>query len=283
MIFDNRPCDLGEGPLWHPTRNQLFWFDILNNRMLSRTERGPREWQFTERVSAAGWVNDSELLIASETQLFRYNVDNSAKLRVASLEADKPENRSNDGRADPRGGFWIGTMGKKAERGAGAIYRYYRRELRKLFDGLSIPNSICFSPDGRTAYFSDTVTSQLMRVAINREGWPEGEPQVFLDLTAEGLNPDGAVVDAKGLIWLAQWGAARVVSYAPDGELRGTFPIPAPHSSCPAFGGEDLTTLYCTSALQDMDLAAIAQYPNAGMTFAFPHIAKGKPEPQVIL
>ncbi len=283
MIHDHRICDLGEGPLWHPLRDQLFWFDILNNKLLSQDALGPQEWTFDRRASAAGWINATELLVATETGLIRLNVETGAQTAVAAVEADQPNTRSNDGRADPSGGFWFGTMGKQAQPGAGSIYRYYRGEVRRLFKGITISNAICFPPEGTFAYFSDTALGRVMRVALDAEGWPKEQPETFLDLTADGLNPDGAVVDATGVIWLAQWGAGRVAAYAPDGGFIRAVPVDAPHSSCPAFGGAGLGTLYCTTALQDMDAAARAAYPNAGKVFAIEEVATGQREHMVIL
>jgi sugar lactone lactonase YvrE len=279
MIFDVTPCDLGEGPLWHPERGQLYWFDILNARLHTKG----RHWQFDEMVSAAGWVDRDRLLIASETRLFSFNLTTEADETLCPLEADNPATRSNDGRADPQGGFWIGTMGKAAERGAGAIYRWYRGELRQLYPNITIPNAICFSPDGRTAQFTDTPTRRVMRVALDADGWPVGTAETFLDLTAEALNPDGAVIDADGTTWIAQWGASRVAAYAPDGSFLRAVEFPAPHTSCPAFGGSDLTTLFCTSARQGMDAAALAAHPASGQTFAAPGIATGQREHRVAL
>lgn len=279
MIFDNRPCDLGEGPLWHPLRKQLFWFDILNRRLMSQSDDGPQEWHFAEMVSAAGWVSHDELLIASERALFRFNVETGVRAHVRGLDLETLKTRSNDGRADPQGGFWIGTMGKTAEPGAGAIWRFYRGEVRKVYPAITIPNAICF-PNERTAQFTDTTTGRVMRVGLDTEGWPTGTPEVFLDLTAEGLNPDGAVMDAAGLMWLAEWGAARVSAYAPDGSRVRSVAFDAPHTSCPALGSD---TLYCTTALQGMDGAARAAHPQAGMTFAETGVAMGRPEYQVIL
>lgn len=280
MIFDNRPCALGEGPLWHPLRQQLFWFDIIGRRLLSRSDDGPQEWHFADMVSAAGWVSRDELLIASERALFRFNLETGEKTHVKSLEAETSATRSNDGRADPQGGFWIGTMGKAAEPGLGSIWRFYRGELRRLFPQISISNAICFSPDGRTAHFTDTDTARVMRVRLDADGWPVGMPETYLDLSSEGLNPDGAVIAADGSMWLAQWGAARVANYAPDGSFLRAVSFDAPHTSCPAFGGD---TLYCTTALQGMDAVARAAHPHAGMTFATKGVALGQTEHQVIL
>ena len=280
MIFDDRPCQLGEGPLWHPVREQLFWFDILGRRLLTRSPEGPQEWHFSERVSAAGWTGPDGLLIASDAQLFHFDLATGLRSPVSPLDAGNPGTRSNDGRADPQGGFWIGTMGLNAEPGAGAIWRWHRGELRRLYANVTIPNAICFPPDGRTGQFSDTVTGKVMRVSLDAQGWPAGAPETFLDLSPEGLNPDGAVFDAEGLMWLAEWGAARVSAYAPDGVRVRSVAFPAPHTSCPAFGG---TTLYCTTALQGMDAAARAAHPDAGRTFAAHGVAEGIDEHMVIL
>jgi sugar lactone lactonase YvrE len=256
----------------------LFWFDILNRTLHSKA----RSWTFPEYVSAASWISVDELLVACETGLFRLNLTSGDRSHVAG--AGTAETRSNDGRADRQGGFWFGTMGKKAEKGAGAIWRWYRGELRQLYKDITIPNSICFTPDGRAAHFSDTVTGQVMKVALDNHGWPVGQPQVWLDLTADGLNPDGAVIDAEGRFWNAQWGAGRVASYAPDGSYLTAVETPgALQSSCPAFGGPDMKTLFVTTALEHLDAAARAAQPAAGQVFAFPGIAPGLPEPQVIL
>lgn len=280
MIFDTRKCELGEGPLWHPKRGQLFWFDILNKKLLSRVGDTALEWQFTEMCSAAGWVSENELLIASETQLFLFNLDTAAQRPIQPLEPDNPITRSNDGRADPLGGFWIGTMGKRAETGAGAIYRYYRGQLRRMYENITISNAICFAPNGKTAYFTDTVTAKVMRVALDGDGWPLDEPQVYLDLQT---NPDGAVIDSAGNMWLAEWGSSRVGCYDPTGKMISQAAFDAPNTSCPAFGGPDLTTLYCTTAQQHMDAATRAAHPKSGMVFAALDAGQGQAEHRVIL
>lgn len=285
MIFDPRPCELGEGALWHPLRKQLFWFDILGKTLHSVEDGAARAWSFVEMVSAAGWVSRDVLLIAGERDLFLFDLETEEIETIAELEADDPGTRSNDGRADRQGGFWIGTMGKRGgdDPGRGSIWRWYRGEMRRIFPGVTIPNSICFAPDGTRAYFADTVTQRIRTVALDADGWPVGAPEVFVDLAAEGLYPDGSVVDAEGNLWNAQWGAGRVACYGPDGRFLTAVPMGALQTSCPAFGGEGLATLYCTSALEGMDAAARAADPDGGKTFAVQGLGRGLPEPQVIL
>jgi sugar lactone lactonase YvrE len=277
-IFDARACTLGEGPLWHPERAQLFWFDILGKTLLSQHNGDALSWNFDECVSAAGWIDANTLLIASETGLWQFDLISGERALVAPLEADQPLTRSNDGRADPWGGFWIGTMGFDADRGMGAIYRFYKGELRKLFGNITISNSIAFSPDRRFAYYTDTPTRQIMRVALDADdGWPASDAEVFVDLKQSKRNPDGSVVDSKGCLWNAQWGAGEVARYAPDGTLMGTYDVPAAQTTCPAFGGPDLETVFVTSAAQGRDGA------QDGQTFSFAAGVKGQQEHRIIL
>jgi len=282
-IHDDTPCTLGEGPLWHPLRGQLYWFDIIGRRLLTREGGQTRHWQFDEMCSAAGWVDEDRLLIASERRLFLFSLSDGSIETVTPLEADNPVTRSNDGRADPAGGFWIGTMGKEAEPGAGAIWRFYRGELRRLFPDITISNSICFAPDGSSAYFTDTKVARIMRVALDAEGWPQGAPELFLDCRDLGGSPDGSVVDAEGNLWNAQWGNWQVACYSPAGELLREVRVRGAHASCPAFGGEGLTDLYVTTAREALSEENLAASPDNGKTFVIRGVGRGQAEHRVIL
>jgi sugar lactone lactonase YvrE len=283
-IYDARRCALGEGFLWHPERAQPFWFDILGFRLLSRDGDRELAWDFGEHVSAAGWVDRETLIVASETGLWRFGIESGAREFLGHLTPDAPHLRSNDGRADPWGGFWIGTMGKRAEAKAGGIWRYYRGELRAVVPALSIPNALSFDASREIGYFADTAVGTVWSVPLDpASGWPKDEPRVFLDLAAEGLSPDGAVVDADGRFWSAQWGAGQVACYAPDGRFVHAERFPAPQLTCPGFGGASLRTLYVTSAREGMSAEALAAAPAAGATFAREVEARGLPEPRVVL
>lgn len=281
-LFDDTNCQLGEGPLWHPERQEFFWFDINAMRLYAKPTAGGerRMWQFDEHVSAAGWVDRNTLLVATETALVKFDIESGTHEPVVAMEADNSVTRSNDGRADPYGGFWIGTMGKNAEADAGAIYRYYRGELRQLYAPWTIPNSMCFSPDGKYAYLADTPKGTVWRQALSdSDGWPEGAPEVFLQMDAAEYRPDGAVVDAEGNLWIAHYGHYKVTQHAPDGTENRTIPFPARSTTCPAFTGADLSTLLMTSATQKLDPPTT----DDGRTYAVKVDAKGQEEHQVIL
>lgn len=278
-IFDDRRCELGEGALWHPGRQQLFWFDILGGALLSRDGDEARRWDLGELASAAGWIDRDHLLVATETGLWRFGLLDGAKEPIAAIAADAPQLRSNDGRADPWGGFWIGTMAK-AGKAPGSIWRYWKGELRELYPGIATPNAICFDAGRELGYFADTPLGKVWAQPLDpATGWPKGEPRLFL----EDKSPDGAVVDAEGRIWIARWGGGRVTCHAPDGRLVGEERFPAGQLTCPAFGGADLGTLYVTSAQAGMSEDARQAEPASGMTFARDIAARGLPEPAVLL
>ncbi len=284
-IFDETLCILGEGPVWHPLRESLIWFDIIGKSLLERKieDTKARKLHFENYVSAAGWINENELLMATSRDLVKLNINSGKLIKVLDLEGDNNLTRSNDGRADPYGGFWIGTMGIKSEKDIGAIYRFYKGELRKLFYPISIPNSICFSPCGTTAYFTDTIPGLILGVELDTVGWPKSKPEVVLDCRKEGLNPDGSVVDQEGCIWNAQWGASRVARYSPNGELLSTLEFDVPQTSCPEFGGNDLSTLFVTSARVDLSDRQIHEAPMSGAVFSVKTSYKGQNAHQILL
>jgi sugar lactone lactonase YvrE len=279
MIHDDTNCLLGEGPLWHPERGELFWFDILARKLHTKG----RHWTFDTFATAAGWVDHDTLLIATARDFRLLTLSTGAQQHVAPLEADNPLTRSNDGRIDPWGGFWIGTMGIHEQTPIGAIYRFYKGELRTLYPGIAIPNSICFAPDGTTAYFTDTATQQIMRQPLDSHGWPKGDPTLHVDLRGTGLWPDGAVVDAGGNLWVAIWGAARVTVFNPEGQEIASYDFPAAQTTCPAFGDEDHSTLFVTSAAVGLSQPHVADHPASGQTFVMPTGTKGQKEHRAVL
>jgi sugar lactone lactonase YvrE len=175
-------------------------------------------------------------------------------------------------------------MGLGAETGAGAIYRHYGGEVRQLFDRVSIPNAISFTPERSHAHFADSKAGKVWRVRLEpADGWPVGEAELFLDYAGRQSAPDGAVCDAASNLWIAEWGAGRVAGYGKDGREIGHVAVAGRHSSCPAFGGPDLTTLFVTTAREHMTEADIAAEPRNGCVFRTEGAGRGLPEPVVVL
>jgi sugar lactone lactonase YvrE len=284
-VLSDEPCHLGEGPTYDVTTDTAWWFDIREGKLFeAHLGSGRIRIHLLGRMaSALGRIDAERQLIVAEDGLYIREIADGAMTLFRSLEADIPDTRSNDARVHASGTFWIGTMGRRAEPGAGAIYALHRGRISMLFPDISIPNSICFSPDGALGYFADTARNMLYRVALNpATGLPRSEPEVLLRHTGIG-GLDGSVVDADGLIWNACWGGGRIDVYSPQGERLRSLHVPALQASCPAFVGPDLSRLLVTSAWQDMDATARAADPQAGQTFILDVAARGRAEPDVKL
>jgi sugar lactone lactonase YvrE len=283
LFIDSR-CTLGEGPIWHGGRQELFWFDIDEHRLYRANTGGDvlDRWTFDEPVAAAAIIDDENLLIASASALIRFDIATGKKTEHLPLEADVPGNRSNDSRVAPGGTFWIGTMSRKGDedQGAGAVYGYRAGNLETLFDGITIPNSICFSPDGTLAYFADTPTGRILKRAIDPQtGMPTGPFSLFADTNDLPGHPDGSVVDAQGYVWNARWGGHAVIRFAPDGSVDRVIDVAAEKVTCPSFGGSDLKTLFVTTAGGD----GPDDGSHAGGVFAIDLDIAGQSEHRVVL
>jgi len=277
--------ELGEGPTYDPATDTAFWFDIKGRKLhelrLSDMKKTVHDLPFLGSVLAV--IDAERQLIVSDQGLFIRTVADGRLAPFATLE-DKPQNRSNDGRLHPSGALWASTMGRSAEKHSGAIYHVAGERVTRLFSDVTIPNGICFSPDGATGYFTDTDVNHLMRVALDpATGLPAGEPEVLSDRAAAPGGIDGSVCDADGLIWNARWGAGAVEVYGPDGTRIAAYAVPATQTSCPAFIGRDASRLLVTSAWQDMDAAARQADPHAGRTFELGIAVKGRFEPRFAL
>jgi len=269
LFIDSR-CRLGEGPMWNQLRQQLFWFDILEKTLFAADTDGKivGKWTFDRFTSAAGIVDRDTLVVAQAGGFAKLDLTTGKTTTFASFEADLPDNRSNDGRVNPAGGFWVGTMDHGEVPYSGSVYQWRAGQLKKLFTDIRIPNSTCFSPDGSIAYFTDTPNKIIMQRKIDpKTGEPAGFWTVFADTSNIPGAPDGSVVDSEGYLWSARWGGHRVVRFSPAGKVDREIMVDATQVSCPAFGGPDLKTLYLTTASKTLSAEQLAREPHAGSVF----------------
>jgi sugar lactone lactonase YvrE len=284
-VLCSERCHLGEGPTYDAATDTAWWFDIVERRLFeARLDTGRITIHSLGVMgSALGRIDAHRQLLVADDGLYIREQAGGQMTLYRPLEADNATTRSNDARVHPSGTFWIGTMGRHAERGLGAIYALHRGELSRLYDHVTIPNAICFSPDGATGYFADTGKNTLFRVDLDAAtGLPRGEPAALITRRGGG-GIDGAVVDADGLIWNARWGGGCIDVYSPQGDHLRSLRVPARQSSCPAFVGQDFSRLLVTSAWQDMDDDAKRADPGHGRTFVLDVAARGRPEPGVKL
>ena len=272
---------LGEGVVWENLDQAAIWTDI-EGKLICRSVFpfiDIETYPLPERLG-------SFALIDNECKCFVGAFENGfGRFSLPDVKIDwlcrppLPANaRFNDGRVDRSGRFLAGTMiENKDKEGSSdaALYKLAATSAERVLSGMHISNSLCWSPDGGTMYFADTP-----RRVIWAYDYVEGHPinqRVFAE-TDNGAYPDGSVVDAEGYLWNAQWGASRVVRYAPGGQVDTILPIPAPHVTCIAFGGPSLQHLIVTTARAGLSKAKLETYPNSGDVFVFEGRYRGLPE-----
>lgn len=281
VLVDTR-LHLGEGPTYDPTTDTAWWFDILGKGLFQyHVSNGEIiRHDLPVMASVLARVDNERQILATESGIFVREVASGALSLLTALETDRPGNRSNDGRVHPSGALWVGTMGKTAADGAGAIYHVAGATVTQLFDSISIPNSICFSPDGTVGYYVDTRVNVMMKVAVDpATGLPLGTPSVHIDGTEDQGGIDGSVCDIEGGIWNARWGVGAVDHYDRNGQHVARYTVPAAQTTCPAFIGKNADRLLVTSATEGLDEAGLVADPHGGKVFVLDVSVKGQHAP----
>lgn len=278
------PDMLGESPVWSVREQALYWVDIRAPAVhrLDPADGAVTTTRLPAMVGSIGLRRaPGSLLAAMQNGFHTLDVASGALAAVHDPEHHLPENRFNDGRSDRRGRYWSGTMGIKPQGATGALYRLdpdHRCALVR--DGITVPNSICWSPDDRVMYFADTPHALILAFPFDSDDGAMGEGRVFADLRGGKGRPDGSTVDAEGCLWNAEYGGGRVVRYRPDGQVDRAIALPVSQITSCAFGGRGLDTLYITTARQNLTPERLAAEPLAGALFAVRPGVSGLPEPE---
>ena len=276
-------CTLGEGILWWPDRRALVWTDIEQSTlwMYSVADRVTSTWGLPDRLGSFAICESGRLLLGLAKGLFLadVNADTGTELRVepvVAVEPHLPRTRINDGRTDRAGNFVFGTFNEARDSPGGSFYQYSSGHgLRRLdVGGVVIPNSICFSLDGRTMYFCDSLARRIQQCEYDAGSAGVVNVREFVRLEPGEGFPDGSVIDQAGCLWNAAWGAGLVRRYAPDGRVLDEIAVAAKNPTCVAFGGDALGDLYITSARQEMSGEELASTPEAGGVY---RVAPGLP------
>jgi sugar lactone lactonase YvrE len=262
---------LGECPLWDERLQCLWWVDIRAPalRRWTPARQTLATWPLPELVgSIALTERDGVVLLALRSQLALFDTATEALTTVVQARLP-PDHRFNDGRCDRQGRFWVGTMHHLTRAPEGSLFRLDAHGLTEVIaGGLAIPNSMAFSPDGRTMYFADSLQHRIDAFDYDPASGTRGAVRALADIERPAF-PDGACVDAEGFVWSAQFHNARLVRYTPDGRIDRTLPVPMKRPTCCTFGGADFGTLYVTGVSHSMSDADRGADPQAGALFAF--------------
>lgn len=256
--LNDHPLRLGEGVIWDERRRMFHYVDIEGQRIFSCREDGgiARTLRTHDMVGCILLDGDGALCYPMPDGLYRYVPETGENARVYTWEIPA-ELRFNDGKAAPDGAFFVGAMyrDQSAPRaaGGGCLYRFTpEMGLVQVRAGMSIPNGLCWTADGRTMYHIDTATHQVMAYDYDPACSAMGAGRAAVTLPEADGGPDGMTIDADGKLWVARWGGYAVTQYCPaTGRALQTIPVPDRNASCCCFGGADMRTLYITTAMDE--------------------------------
>jgi sugar lactone lactonase YvrE len=267
---------LGECPLWDERTQTLWWVDILAPAL--KTFDGTlKTFPLAEAIGSFAFREKGGLLAAMKSGIYFFDVSSLSLQIVSQPEKNLKSNRFNDGRCDRDGRFWSGTMHEPMREPFGSLYRITADgSCERKRTGITVPNSLAWSPDGRTMYFADSPRRAILAFDYDRASGEPSNERVFA--TTQIGYPDGSCVDADGCLWNAEYAAGRLVRYTPAGKIDRVIELPVKNATCCCFGGPGLDVLYITTASQRLDDLELQRQPLAGSLLAVRPGVKGLAE-----
>jgi sugar lactone lactonase YvrE len=279
LVLDAK-ATLGEGAIWHPAEKRLYWVDI-EGRVLHLYDPATAEdkvWPVGERVGTVVPAVNGGALVALQNGIHFIDT-NTGDLRSVVNPIKVDDIRFNDGKCDPAGRFWVGTMALDSREGAAVLYRMDQDgSIKQVLGNLSVSNGIVWTADHKTMYFIDTPTRKVQAFAYDQETGAIRKERDVLSIPEWEGKPDGMAIDEQGRLWIALYGGSGVGCWDPEsGEMLHKVHVPAPHTTSCAFGGERLDTLYITTARDGLDSELLQKYPESGGIFAVKPDVRGVP------
>lgn len=278
LVIDSK-SDLGEGAIWNDRTGELYWVDITGKILnIYNPATGNNKELFTGLlIGTVVPCESGKVLVALQNGFYSLDPGTGTKKWIANPEEDRPGNRFNDGKCDPAGRFWAGTLNMSGGKGAAALYRLDSGgTVTKMIENVSISNGIVWSPYHTKMYYIDTPTQKVMGYDYDNETGNISNPKTVVEIPAEMGSPDGMTIDADGNLWVALWGGSAVGCWNPvTGQLIRTINVPAKNVTSCAFGGPNLETLYITTARQATSDEELKKFPEAGGVFKINPRVKG--------
>lgn len=279
LIVDAQ-LELGEGPIWDDSVGRLLWLDALGGTVHSTdpTTLVDEVHPIGQPVGAVGLTDEGWWLLAVRDGFARFDPSTDEMHLIAAVEIGDPTTRLNDGKVDPAGRFWAGSMSVTGDRPCGTLYRLDQAgAVGAVLGGLTISNGMDWSPSGDVMYFIDTPTGRIDRFHYDQvSGEISGRAPLVVEPPTRGF-PDGMTVDAEGFLWVAFWEGGSIRRYSPSGALDREYVTPVGQPTSCAFGGPDLHDLFVTSASEGFDESRRQREPHAGGLFRIRVDVAGRP------
>lgn len=271
LLLDSK-ASLGEGALWNKKTQELYWIDIENGilHIYNPKNQQDKAIKLGQRVGTVVPTEDGNALVALEDGIYEIDLKTEKlKLRTKRPASELADNRFNDGKCDPAGRLWVGTMSMKGVPKAGNLYLFDNEgKLTKKYDSVTVSNGVVWSLDSTKMYYIDTPTKEVKEFAYNNTTGEVSMTKVVV-MIPDGMGyPDGMTIDSEGMLWIGMWEGFAVTRWNPNnGELLMKIDVPVSRVTSCAFGGENLDTLYITTASIGASEDELKQYPNSGSLF----------------
>jgi len=272
-------AELGEGPVWNPVSRTVHFVDIKRRHIhrFSAATGETHTWSVAGQPGFLAPLTERFFVCGMQDGLYRFDTETGHCHRLIEVEPQLPGNRINDGFVDQHGRLWFGTMDDGEASASGSLYQLGDDGRLLLRDGgYVITNGPALSPEARTLYHADTVQRLVYAFDVGQDGALSGR-RIFVRLSGQGY-PDGMAVDADGHLWIAVFGGARIERRSPDGLLVDVIRFPCDNITKLAFGGDDLRTVYATTAWKGLSRREREQQPLAGGLFSFRAPVRGLPQ-----
>ncbi|MES2153455.1 MAG: SMP-30/gluconolactonase/LRE family protein [Pseudomonadota bacterium] len=270
------PMLVGECPLWHPADGALYWVDIggFTIHRLHPASGRHDAWRMASEPASLAIHASGGLVVALRSGFAHFDPASGSVKQIAPAPYDPAIMRFNDGRVDAAGRFWVGTIFEPRDRQGAEMYCLEKGQVSlKWSGGMTNSNGLGFSIDQTGMYHADTTTHCIRRYDFDVASGTASSPQCFQQFSTDKANnyggrPDGAAVDSEDCYWIAMFEGGRLLRFAPDGSLLREVALPVRCPTMLAFGGDDLRTLYITSASHGRPALELEQYPLSGRLLA---------------
>jgi len=278
LVYDAK-AELGEGPIWHSPTQVLYWVNILQGQLhiFDPATGDDRKMVLGQPVGTVVPRKTGGVMVALQNGFASLDLGTAELTIIHDPEPHLPGNRFNDGKCDPAGRFWAGTMPFNEGGPLGSLYCMdIDHSVRRVLEGVAISNGLVWSHDRSTMHFIDSPTKVVAAFDYDESAGLISNRRVAINIPLGSGVPDGMAIDADGMVWVAHFGGSRVTRWNPTtGELLDTIGVPATQVTACAFGGPDLDQLYITTASFGLDADALTQQPDAGGLFVASPGVKG--------
>lgn len=270
---------LGEGAIWNYKTQELYWVDIEGKQLniYNPKTKKNRVLATTSRIGTVVPFSEKEAIVALEDGVHKINLETGKSSLFTDMKSELPESRLNDGKCDPAGRFWVGSMHFNQIKGKANLYTINsENELQKKIDSVTISNGIVWTSGKKTMYYIDTPTSSIKSYEYDNKTGEISNEKIAVQIPESLGFPDGMTIDNENMLWVGMWNGNAVIRFNPNtGKVISKIIVPAHNVTSCAFGGENLDELFITTARVDMTEGELKKYPLAGSIFKFKTSVKG--------